>query len=842
MGWRALTTSSLIGLITLLSSCSPQSSNQAQCKLDSDCATGSCRAGRCVLVVRSCEGEGCCYSDDDCGEGFGCDPLKGLCYEHECLTSQGCGLGLLCEQGRCLIDPSADRDRDGVPDSIDNCPETVNAQGSQAEDSDQDGIGNACDEDLDGDGVANELDNCVGVYNPDQAMICAGDIDGDGRPDSVDNCPELGNESQGDLNGDQVGDSCDPDLDGDGVLNAADSCPLVPNPLQLDEDEDGIGDACEPELQWRCGDCGVAQVTEGELLCRAERCEQRRAERCVDGRWEALMSCTEQGAICVLFEGGARCVQPEGAGCASDEGCLTGRCVEGACVRPLIDRPEARCEPTALTTCSEGDIYRLDSCGELGALAERCEGGRRCEAISPVESRCTCVERDHLVCEGDELFWESSCGELETRERSCPEGARCVVDEELGARCDCQRHASQRCIEGDAYWLDSCGEPEELALACQEGASCRVSDEGFASCVCAPERAQVCHEGDVYWLDSCGERGARALDCEAPRRCESGPEGLSCACASHALQLCADGDVFWFDGCGLREERAIDCLGAERCVQGDQGPACAPHSGLEPPCALASGGCPELEMITVVGGSFMMGDRAELPSSAASPLHQVSVSSFELMRTEVTVEMYQRCVSAGACTEPECDATDIVNDTLVCNYLAGRLRHPVNFLTWTQVLDFSAWVGARLPTEAEWEFAARNRGLDPFPWGSEALSCDRADTSFMMSPCHGVGTSEVCARSAGLSALGLCDMIGNVAELMIDEWHMSYAGAPTDGSAWCDSPNCQDSEALRVIRGANHATSQGPFTDPISASYRFQIYPRYPNNTIGLRLARDLPH
>lgn len=167
--------------------------------------------------------------------------------------------------------PPLDQDGDGVLDTVDNCPAVSNANQT---DTDQDGMGDACDacpgdpqNDADADGVCGTLDNCPGVANTNQANadgdafgdVCdacpqdpANDIDQDGRCADVDNCPAIANSDQANMDGDPLGDACDPcpvdpenDVDQDTLCANVDNCPLVANQNQANADADSLGDACD---------------------------------------------------------------------------------------------------------------------------------------------------------------------------------------------------------------------------------------------------------------------------------------------------------------------------------------------------------------------------------------------------------------------------------------------------------------------------------------------------------------------------------------------------------------------------------------------------------------------
>ena len=150
------------------------------------------------------------------------------------------------------ISKRVDSDGDGIEDRLDNCPSFPNANQL---DTDDDGVGDACEIDSDGDGVLNDTDNCPFVSNPDQVDIdnngigdiCEVDTDEDGYPDESDNCPNTPNPDQLDQDNDGVGDACDNDADNDEITDDIDNCISIPNPDQLDSDNDGLGDICDDD-------------------------------------------------------------------------------------------------------------------------------------------------------------------------------------------------------------------------------------------------------------------------------------------------------------------------------------------------------------------------------------------------------------------------------------------------------------------------------------------------------------------------------------------------------------------------------------------------------------------
>lgn len=202
------------------------------------------------------------------------------------------------------------------------------------------------------------------------------------------------------------------------------------------------------------------------------------------------------------------------------------------------------------------------------------------------------------------------------------------------------------------------------------------------------------------------------------------------------------------------------------------------------------------------------------------PGGMIKVSAFFLDEFEATVDEYNKCISADAC-EPVSDDND-------CNLNHGdRKDHPANCLSWNQATAFCEWRGLRLPTEAEWERAARGDQLQLYPWGDDAPSC-------LLAAVDSCGaTMPVGSLRDGDSPFGIADMAGNVSEWVSDYYSASYY----EKSVGEADPQGPDSGTERGVKGSAFTVPPGFPAQRISK--RNSAAPESALRIYGVRCARD---
>lgn len=253
------------------------------------------------------------------------------------------------------------------------------------------------------------------------------------------------------------------------------------------------------------------------------------------------------------------------------------------------------------------------------------------------------------------------------------------------------------------------------------------------------------------------------------------------------------------------------------------------------------------EMVSLPGGRFRMGELGDVGLSYERPIREVTIAPFALGKYELTFLEWDACHADGFCQKQPDDLG------------WGRGFHPVINVSWLDAQQYVTWLSRktgqvyRLPSEAEWEYAARAGTETSYPWGeSQASTCDYANALdivghnlrpnwFWSVYCIDGYAFTAPVGSYPPNAWGLYDLQGNVWEWVQDCWHNDYTGAPLDGSAWISGGDCSKRanrgggwgnhpRTLRVAkRDADSATGYGdafgfrvvrelPVTDPLPAA------------------------
>ncbi len=205
-------------------------------------------------------------------------------------------------------------------------------------------------------------------------------------------------------------------------------------------------------------------------------------------------------------------------------------------------------------------------------------------------------------------------------------------------------------------------------------------------------------------------------------------------------------------------------------------------------------------MVLIPEGAFLRGSPVGVGNPSEQPQRSLWLGAFWIDRLEVKTDDYRSCVNAGAC------ATPALTEAL-CNWsLAGHGDHPINCVSWGQAEAYCKWVGKRLPTEAEWEKAARGTDGRTYPWGEAAATCERACMSEGNWGCGDGGTCPVGKYPSGASPFGLQDMAGNVWE-----WTADYFGEDYYAAAPPRDPGGPVRGTRRSVRGGGYGMGEdGP--------------------------------
>jgi formylglycine-generating enzyme required for sulfatase activity len=229
-------------------------------------------------------------------------------------------------------------------------------------------------------------------------------------------------------------------------------------------------------------------------------------------------------------------------------------------------------------------------------------------------------------------------------------------------------------------------------------------------------------------------------------------------------------------------------------------------------------------MVYVPGGTFVMGSANDFPGAAGveTPQHKVTLSDFWIDKTPVTNEQYGLCVADHRCQSPR-----MTNSWHRENYYGNPAfaDYPVIYVNWNDAQAYCTWAGVKLPTEAQWEYAARGLTSYVYPWGNSAPNNTLANWDQ-----PGGDTSSVDSHSDGASWVGALEMAGNVWEWTAD-WYEEYS------EDYAVDPLGPKRGRRKVTKGGSYLNG----VESVRSASRNPLFPDYDDNPyIGFRCAADV--
>lgn len=565
---------------------------------------------------------------------------------------------------------------------------------------------------------------------------------------------------------------------------------------------------------------------------RAADCKAAGAPACDDGN-----PCTSDD--CDPLKGCQFTATP--AACDDGDACTTGDACKGkVCVGQAKDCNDANactsdacaaasgCVATPVAgACDDGDACTIgDSCsdGQCGGQALACDDGQPCTddacdgAAATAKQACTHAPNQASCDDGDACTQADVCASAVCAGKplQCDNPANCKTGETCSAGV-CQGGSPKVCNDNSPCTEDSCVEGsgcvhKAVPGPCDDGDACTTGETCKDGACKSPSAG--CDDANSCTTDSCsGGTGCTHVAIPDGAACDDGDpctlEG-KCAngkCAATGLKCTTDKPCF-SAFCASKTGACTVKPSAEGSLCGAGEGVCSAGNCL---AASTNGGSWGL----VPAGAFWMGCNASLDSACGNdekPQHEVTIQKPYWMGVdEVTVAQYAACVSAGKC---KAASTYDVH----CN--AGkpdRDKHPINCVPWGEAQAYCQWLGGALPTEAQWEMAARGRcsenggaagckaAMRVYPWGNQAPACGSLGVyTAAGTGCGKTSTWEVGVGSPlGNGPYGMRDMAGNVWEWVAD-WSAAYSGTAV----------AHDLGGIGPATGEAHAARGGGFSSP----------------------------